>query len=812
MNGWLTLLNAHPTLLSAEDPSTPPQHPTQLLVSRENELILGLPHQLDSTLLRLLNLSTFKKTCSDLLSSSSNEDTLETLARRAAAGGAEVQELLPAIPFRGSAMRLNSNGKLLAVSGEEEVVVVVLPMQAKYMGGRGVNAKWYKIGEGYYFKGSGNRVVKVDWHPLSESGAHLMVLSSDGMLRMYDTSKNPEEPEKTLSFTGFDDEADLFSLPSTNPGNGGSPSKSKIRKKNSKGVFGIDLDANEVVSFSVGNNDEGWSRFTVYGLMKNGDVYAFTPFVPSKCLVDVQHLHSLKDANESEWKHSDPLDEPKERMYYWRNRWLEEMIHASTPSIFAEGLCVVSHLPKSVSKLKVERQGPVLVKGCLEDGFLEAVDFVVVETGVVGVFVLGYKNGVVQVCVEVQPPVGVWRLGEMPELEAPVVCTVEYIHLQPLTDIQSIKTNDATGGATNGISIIKDPKYNDTIYIQHKSGLHSICFEPWLSQLDELFAKQEGVDLKNALAGLKASRLEWLVNVVGDSKNAKSGMLGTAVVTDLSVGYNYFVMTWNPSQIYGNTLSIRPPTRPNLKSKESSTTVSSTTASFDRILSEPFEIPEALQRNSSRQPFIISKTANQSNTYPDMVDADTLRMLSSKVAEIRKEIADVKAAGLVVSHRHQDQILELEKQVETVNMLKQKLSGEILVRQARLEELSKRLRRQQDNLSRRMEIALQIVVDCAQPELTEEEMEWSDELQSVRVRLRSKYGPELVKLSKRIQELSSMQSKLVITPSSSTSTTLARLGSSQMRRINQVLVNEYKVISDSWSRYNELEKEVNGII
>jgi len=37
----------------------------------------------------------------------------------------------------------------------------------------------------------------------------------------------------------------------------------------------------ETVSFTFGSGDD-WEIFTIYILMKNGDVYAICPFLPSK--------------------------------------------------------------------------------------------------------------------------------------------------------------------------------------------------------------------------------------------------------------------------------------------------------------------------------------------------------------------------------------------------------------------------------------------------------------------------------------------------------------------------------------------------
>jgi hypothetical protein len=101
---------------------------------------------------------------------------------------------------------------------------------------------------------------------------------------MYDAGRNPDEPEQSIAFSGINEDETAVSYSSNAPSAQTSPSKKFIRKKNLKGVFGIDLDEFEAVSFAFGNSldDVGWSRFAVYGLMKSGDVFAFAPFVPHK--------------------------------------------------------------------------------------------------------------------------------------------------------------------------------------------------------------------------------------------------------------------------------------------------------------------------------------------------------------------------------------------------------------------------------------------------------------------------------------------------------------------------------------------------
>jgi hypothetical protein len=74
-------------------------------------------------------------------------------------------------------------------------------------------------------------------------------------------------------------------------------------------------------------------------------------------------------------------------------------------------------------------------------------------------------------------------------------------------------------------------------------------------------------------------------------------------------------------------------------------------------LTGQFEVPSAFKRNTSKQPHLISGgiaggiPLKGTKTYPDMVDEAVLRLLTSKVAEMRKEIVEIQTAGLSVTHR-----------------------------------------------------------------------------------------------------------------------------------------------------------------
>jgi len=74
------------------------------------------------------------------------------------------------------------------------------------------------------------------------------------VIREYDTSRDTEEPQQTLSFATH-------------------PIKGQYTDE--------DPNAREAVSFCIGKGTADWSPLTIYALMRSGDVYAACPFLPT---------------------------------------------------------------------------------------------------------------------------------------------------------------------------------------------------------------------------------------------------------------------------------------------------------------------------------------------------------------------------------------------------------------------------------------------------------------------------------------------------------------------------------------------------
>jgi hypothetical protein len=152
---------------------------------------------------------------------------------------------------------INPSGNLLAIQGNNQILLISLSEEAKlnFMeqrdNGDEIRCKSQIIQLGPIHN---NEIRKISWHPLSET--HLVVLTNDS-LRLYNTHLSPSEPEQRFYLT----------------------------------------DALDPISFSFGGSSylDSWQRFTIFILVRSGQIYAICPVVPYDCMIPVEHLSMLKD-------------------------------------------------------------------------------------------------------------------------------------------------------------------------------------------------------------------------------------------------------------------------------------------------------------------------------------------------------------------------------------------------------------------------------------------------------------------------------------------------------------------------------------
>lgn len=796
------------------------------------------------TVVRILNLAAWRRACTRSLSAElieeHGEDTGETRLVddivKSVFDKVPYKELSTPLDYVVHQIEVNGNGRLLAAAGAEAVTVIVLPLFSKYSGNV-KETKSYTIGG----LGTGVSITRIKWHPLSDGHVHLMILSADGCLRMYNTSTNPDYPEQTFWFSDLGIDVDE-SLRATAASLDSSPKKSR----NKSGMFGFDLDSKEAVSFDFGHGNSGWAPFTVFCLMRNGDLYSICPVLPKKSSIDVDHLVKLKAQTSIDWKQADSSDEFSERQYYWRNRWLDEQLDAygvsskigsdagaplsfdrstsstSAPSSTTPSVTPAKKTKGTLSKLSLLRQGPFLISPIDEDvQESSACDLCVMSTDPFPVLAVSYKSGRVHLCLEAG--FATEALWYLPDLN-PVKDVTPRLYLYECVDLNE-KGSSTPPRSTGAVGLYCSNTSPDVLLAGHDRGVHAISLSPWLDPLaqtvDDFVGGTSAELSQNVFRTHEFSEIQCLV----DGSSHPSQCIGISLFADLVLGQTFVSLT-AARQLHCKSFALRPKisdltrgvsslkmvsTPSTLNSTSSSTTTQKSTHSvqpYESILTAPFSIPCAIatEHASSRMPTTVT-LGTSSRTHVDEV---TLRKMSAKTVQMQKEIAELRTAGCLVDERAEDLNLELQSQEDYLHKLTDVIESKLSSKAQALEEKVEILLKRQNLLNSQCETILQILMDASQPRLSKEEIEFMEEIKAFSHRLRQSYKPQLLKLQEQrdalLPELTKMKNSVTFKQGGSPFDTSGALGSSQIQKIGQALSEEYKLITSTWQKFGEIQK------
>ncbi|KAJ3068728.1 hypothetical protein HDU98_008149 [Podochytrium sp. JEL0797] len=721
-----------------------------------------------------------------------NKSTLRLLSLaklKKSANEAAVQHLSPSVHFTVTTLELNSTGTLLALAGQFHVAVAVLPPALKYAN-TSANVpmnreiKIHTIGDLYHANET-SRVVKVAWHPMSAESSHLMVLTADGCLRMYDVGTDPDEPEQTAWFS---DQSEFlptsFKTSSTTP----SPAKRK------GGVFGIDLDEREAVSFAisgskreheneyVGNEEEvfrGWNPLTVYGLMKSGDVYAVCPFVPFKSiwtLASLTHLHALTT---HEWKSCKEDDAHTEKQFYWRSRWLQECIDSATQ--YSATQLPIDRVRFNVSrnllnKLKPVRQGPVLVLGGddEEEGVKFARDLVAVEVGAGVAFLSLFEGGRVEVWVEVEGAVAKWEVAEEELVPTcPSFYLYERLHLTPQS--KGSPSPVTPPSETSLVKMYRDPNYADTLFVAHAERVYLVSLRAWMSK----FSKTKDLAKWFDPAQHVASEVQCLVDVLSVDSTVHEEVSSFGVIGDVLLGY-CFLLTTTQNQLLGRSLALRPSSSMTPRTTHPSSTkpIESTLqiTPYTPTITSDFEIPLVLTKQS---PLVVSKSSEST----PLSDESFLRTMGTKIASIRTDIASIQQAGRTVQHRVEDVQSESIRQHTLVHTYADVVEGPLAERTAEIVARVDTVRGKLEGLEERVDAVLQLLMDEAAPRLSRAEEAFMEEVER-----------QKTMLLKQMQEVEQKYPRALHRANETV------LGATQIKRMDEALSFEYKLLTETWKK------------
>ncbi|KAJ3082976.1 hypothetical protein HK102_001353 [Quaeritorhiza haematococci] len=817
--------------------------------------------QLPVPCLRVLNLKEWKRACSRAI----KEDLEDPVGK--AIEQANYKELrTPGIDFVVRQLELNATGKLLAVVGDHDVAVVAVPSMPLRSDKKVVECRTLLIGEMHHSADSYNRIVKVMWHPLSDGNLHLMIMSSDGCLRMYNVATNPDDPEQTFYFgdkpltedvdAPIDDadmDEDLARTLAT---------KVSLVQRRKTGVFTASYEEHEAVSFCLGadgdgmgglQDSSGWGPFTVYGLMRSGDLYAMCPVIPNQSKYPRAKLNALKALNTASWKLSDSSDAVLQKQYYWRQRWIDEILNqhiqqrkfrSNAEQREEEGQDepdqenddfrlpqeVVISPPLALSKLRIARQGPFLMQPPPTDASMEsnACDISLVGVGggsgsgtsrggrktfdeegdgaedqdLGNILLVAFESGKVLVGLELDPVEPTWEFTAGGDADSAIVDESEPPRTGGVGGVRRSSSSASSARSPslsvpggNPVTIVKDPKYPDTVYVYHHSGVHRICLGDWVEALIGLARQEEG---EGAVEEEKVSKLlsgesvkadvRWMVCTRPVKSSELAPILGFAVISDLFLGYSYILLTTSYG-LYGEPLPIRfkpiaPPTSTTsaIEAKKTQEKPPPKTIAGQpwQTLQTPFEEPEMLRAAGTgppRIPRILPPASSKGVGYPAFLNEETLQFVSDRMDALRNELVMVYNAGLSVDERFQRQQLDLTTHIKIIQRIQSHLSSTLYPSMSSLSSRLSSCLRTHRKLALQADMLLQILQDATAPAITDAEKRWFEELKGAKREV-PMFAGEIDKL-KNQHKILERQTQNKVDANTRTSTTMVTAAATQ---------------------------------
>ncbi|TPX62056.1 hypothetical protein PhCBS80983_g00676 [Powellomyces hirtus] len=725
--------------------------------------------------IRLLNLRKWK----GLL-----DETKDDL--QAALEHADYKELaVPGVNFRVNQMELNGTGRYLALVGDNDVTVVVLPRAIWTDAKREVvPTTSMRLDLMNY-----SQIAKVQWHPLSEKQTHLMVLSTDGTLWMHDVTAGAHSLERSYHFIGSSD-----GLP---------PSRT-----NRAGMFGPDLDEEEFVSFCSGRNDGKWGSMTVYGVTRSGDAYSLCPVLPKRSILKPEILEELRMENAATQLEQSSLGQYSQTQYYWRSTMIDEMLVESRhqlESLPGEPVAVMQ--PRTTITLKTKALGPHLLRPAADVGvdFDNATDIMCLQTSSLDVLVLAFRSGMLRVCMDIEGPKPLWHITAPPTQEE---SALPFFMVAEDIDLALSEPRIGSHGSRNEFtSLVSDPRSPHVLYSYHSQGVHCINVERLIGGLESLASSPAPTNMLEAkildeMGDDLASEVTLLISTGETVESDEAAVIGFAVITETSLGYSYILMTSLP-QLYGDVLAVPVKYRGRSSTKGKA-------AGYTPALEAPlFQSPSVMRKSAPG--IVLPDGAPINQPLSKSTHIPTLWAFFEHIKARRSDLLDRHYAVLDLERRVIHQEVEMKKQQGLIQLWEDLIDNRATEQIEKMQEKLEKLRLKEYVHRKRLGLMLQILMDETQP-LTEAEQKWIKELAALQKSFNDKMRPFKEKVESQLEALHEKRDNLRKQRDAEYATAQAPdLGDTQRRRIEAALKQEYALLVTATQKVVRLKETARKV-
>ncbi|KAG9296023.1 hypothetical protein G9A89_011875 [Geosiphon pyriformis] len=541
----------------------------------------------------------------------------------------------PAINFEINSLAVNftEQGSLMAVVGVYEIAVVILPLEIQSITRMKMASKSYLVGPFYHVIGASS-ICKVLWHPLSCDGSHLMVLTVDGVLRMYQLFEDPNEPEQVFNV---------------------------IKTSKSLNGYRCSLDdAPEAASFCFGQSSNVWGQFAIYVLMKNSDIYCFCPVIPDRSSCQFSHIERLFCLISK--KYAGIFGKGKgnwaalEAHYKRQLEWISEIMRYVPENPNPDAKILITLMPSTHEY--PQRQGPYLLQPSPIElsatDCPDASDILCLGTKNVNVFAIVFDNGRVDICLEDDMMEGCWKQQNDRYQQLPSLIVYECIDIGLQKTYRDIKVSDRNSFSIYP-SLIADPHYSDTFYVYHVAGAHAVVISNWLEEINELLDAGLADELEEYSEKYVKSEVYCLIT--NDPSFDIDPLIGLCLMSNIQLGYSVFMLTFS-NQFWSHKLNFRKSIT-HFQSRPSSNNLNLVGRS-PRFNEMPAIIKKYLNyQGFPAQPFILSSESNLGKGHNPR-DLEFHNQITTNIAQ---EIQNLMDGVIYLEQRCEGHNMEIQSQL-----------------------------------------------------------------------------------------------------------------------------------------------------
>ncbi|KAI9837835.1 MAG: hypothetical protein M1819_006769 [Sarea resinae] len=403
---------------------------------------------------------------------------------------------------------VSPDGKFLAIATSHTVHVALLP-DSSHLGqpdSDPIRLKTHTIGPTSHVL-SQSPVVSALWHPLGVSGRCLVTVTAEAVVRVWELN-----PENRWSFDKPTLAIDLKKLANATTSD---EDVSPYTIGRNKG-FSPDSFEMEVAAACFGGTgseeEDGWPSMTLWIAMREGDVYALCPLLPSKWQPASTLIPSLAASMgaKAAAMEDDDIPDLERGIYEQQSTWfsaIDSQEPTMTPgeSEFAPDIEIYSR-PKDPGPI-ARLQGPFEIEGTPDESkvaFHERItDIVVVGSTTdadelnaneaeeesnldqpqlsADIICLLSNTGRLQVCLALIDVEGQW----LPKKDATTMLDFSSDPLPILLNFETIETTlPADKKEISWPTFCTDVQSRYSLFISHENGLSFISFLPWIANLE----------------------------------------------------------------------------------------------------------------------------------------------------------------------------------------------------------------------------------------------------------------------------------------------------------------------------------------